>query len=729
MSRTIKKATVLGSGVMGSAIAAHLAGCGVDVLMLDIVPTDDMLTDAEKAKKNSPAIRNKVAATALAESLKSKMPKFYSKKDAARVQIGNLEDDIAKIADSDWIVEAVVEDMAVKKKLWKEVDKHRRADSIVSTNTSGLSVEGMVEDCSDDMKEHFLGTHFFNPVRFMKLLEIIPHPQTKPDILDFMAKYCAEDLGKGVVWCKDTPNFIGNRIGVYGINSTMYLMQEFDLRIDEVDAIVGKPLGRPGSAAFRTSDLVGLDTMGHVANTVYENVPDDEERDVFAAPDFLKELVKRKWLGDKTKGGFYKRAGKDRLVLDYKTMEYVPAGRPEFESINKAKAAKGLPGKIKAFVMDGDDKAAQFAWKATAKGLIYAANRIPEISDSVVEVDHALEWGFNWSLGPFRTWDAIGVAESVERMKKDGMKVPAHVEEMLSKGNTSFYKKEGNTEYAYSLVEQKYVEIPKDPRILLLKTEAGAKEVEKNDSATIWDIGDGVICLEFHSKMNAIDPDIMNLHSRAMDLLDEGKFEAMVVANHAENFCVGANIFIMLMAVMNDQHQAVEDGLKLMQDNVMRMKYHRQPCVVAPAGQALGGGCEFVMHGQLVTGAAETYAGLVELGVGLIPAGGGTKELVVRMVDSIPDGSNPPMLPFLQKAFETIAMAKFSMGFKEAQELGFVSDEDIMVPNRDFVIGRAKDAALGMLKMGFNPGSPRTDIPVGGATAEAAMLIGLDGML
>ncbi len=727
MSHSIRKVAVLGSGVMGSAIAAHLAGCGYPVVMLDIVPFDSMLSDKEKAKKDTKEVRNKLGTEALAAALKAKIPAFYTAKAANIIEIGNFDDDFAKIGDADWIIEVVVERMDIKKQILAKVDQFRKKGSIVSTNTSGLSVAGMSEDCSGEMKEHFLGTHFFNPVRFMKLLEIIPGPKTKPDVLNFMAAFCQNELGKGIVWCKDTPNFIANRIGVYGICGVMHAMVEEGLTIPEVDAIVGEPMGRPKTAAFKTSDMVGLDTLGHVAKTVYDNCVNDEERAVFQVPDFFNKMIESKRLGDKTKGGFYKKDGKDRFVVDHKTMEYVAAGKPEFDSIKNAKGEKGLGNRMK-FLVNADDKAGKFAWKLMSRGLLYSARRIPEISDSVVEIDNAMQWGFNWKMGPFRTWDAIGVEESVARMKAEGLEVPALVEKMLATGAKTFYKKEGDTEYAYDLLAGKYVAIKKDPMFMILAETGGTKKVAGNDGASIWDIGDGVCCLEFHTKMNAIDNDIIEMQAAMCDMLDDGKFEAAVVFNHAENFSVGGNLFMMLMAHNNNMLGEVEKTLQNLQKAQMRMKYNRRPVVVAPGGLTLGGGCEVALHGQKVVGAAETYIGLVEVGVGLIPAGGGTKEFAMRVVEGIPAGAKVPMLPFAQKAFENIAMAKVAVGIKQAMDFGILRETDIMVPNRDLLLYRAKETALGMAKVGWNPGQPRTDIPVAGENTYAAFLIALDGM-
>ncbi|NOZ84759.1 MAG: 3-hydroxyacyl-CoA dehydrogenase [Deltaproteobacteria bacterium] len=732
MAGEIKKAAVLGSGVMGMAIAGHLAGCGLDVLMLDIVPFDNMLSESEKKRKDTdPSVRNKLGNQSLKAALKWKPPAsaLFSKKIVDRITIGNFDDDFEKIADCDWIIEVVVERLDIKKQVLANVDKYRNPDSIVSTNTSGLSIVKMSEDCSDSLKKHFMGTHFFNPVRFMKLLEIVPHPLCDPGLSGFMAEFCSERLGKGVIWGKDTPNFVANRIGVHGMMCTMRLMQDMDMRIDEVDAIAGKPMGRPKTASFKTADLVGLDTLVHVADTIVENCPDDEARDVVAPPEMLKKLVEKGALGNKTRAGFYKRGpNKERLVLDWKTMEYVPVQKFEYESVAAAMKAKSDPAKQIKTLVEGDDKAASFAWKMVSESLVYSANRVPEIADMVIEVDNGMKWGFNFKLGPFETWDALGLEYVVERLEKEGRPVPVAVKTMLEKGNKSFYKQEGNKKYQYDIANHKYVEIPGDERVIMLPELGKEKKVAHNDGGTIWDIGDGCACLEFHTKMNAVDNDTIEMQNKLVELLEQGKFEAGIVSNHAENFSVGANIFMILMAINNNQVDEVEKLVNDFQQANMRMKYCKRPIVTAPVGMALGGGCEMTMHGQKVVGAAETYIGLVEVGVGVIPAGGGCKELAVRMTEGLPDGAQVPLLSVYKVAFENIATAKVGMGFIEGQELGYLRKTDIMVPNKDHVMKRAKEVALGMAAAGFEPGRPRNDIPAAGESAKAAFMIAVDGM-
>lgn len=729
MTYEIKKAAVLGSGVMGSAIAAHLAGCGLDVLMLDIVPFDSMLSEAEKARKDSdPKVRNKLAAQSLKAALKVKKPTpvFYSPKDADRITLGNFDDDMDKIADCDWIIEVVVERMDIKKQVLAKVAKLRRKGTIVTTNTSGLSVQEMVADLDAEFKQHWMGTHFFNPVRHMKLLELIPHPDTQDDVKEFMGHFCAETLGKGVIWAKDTPNFVANRIGVHGIMETIRLMQEMDYRIDEVDAIVGKPLGRPKTAAFKTADLVGLDTLHHVAMTVYDSCQDDPFRDVFKPPKWYDDMVEKKWLGMKTKGGFYKKDGKKRLVLDWKTLEYVEQEKFRFESVGDARGMSSLADRVKHVVF-ADDRAGAFAWKLTAASLCYTASLIPEISDTILEVDNGMKWGFNFKAGPFEFWDAIGVRESVEKMEADGFKVPENVKAMLEKGNETFYKEEGGKRYQYDLVGHAYLEIPADNRIYIIKKFDEDQEVEANANATLWDIGDGVAMLEFHSKMNALDNEIIEMMETSLEIVDE-EFEGLVIANQASNFCVGANIFVVLLGAQAKQWDKLEETEKHWQDVFMKMKYFHKPVVAAPAGMALGGGAEVVMHSHAVQAFAETYMGLVEVGVGLVPGSGGCKEVALRLTEGIRGGAKPPMLPFAQKAFEMVATAKVALGAKEAVDMGLLRTTDRITFNRDYQIHDAKQLVLGMVKAGHNPGVPRTDIPAAGESAKAAFLVGIDQM-
>ncbi|MDY0004955.1 MAG: 3-hydroxyacyl-CoA dehydrogenase NAD-binding domain-containing protein, partial [Polyangia bacterium] len=729
MTYEIKKAAVLGSGVMGSAIAAHLSGCGIQVLMLDIVPFDNMLTPEEKARKDSdPKIRNKLAQQSLDAALKVKKPTpvFFSPKDADLITLGNFDDDLPKIKDCDWIIEVVVERMDIKQQLLAKVAKHRKKSCIVSSNTSGLSIQKMVEGLPEEFQQHWLGTHFFNPVRHMKLLELIPHPKTKPEVKAFMASFCAETLGKGTIWAKDTPNFIANRIGVHGMMETMRLMVELDYRIDEVDAIVGQPMGRPKTATFKTADLVGLDTLHHILESVYAACADDPVREIFKPPAWFTKVVEKKWLGIKTKGGFYKKDGGRRLVLDWKTCEYIDSQKYKFDSVGDARGMERLEDQVKHIVA-ADDRAGTFAWKLTAASLCYAAGLIPEISDAIMEVDNGMKWGFNFKMGPFEFWDAIGVRESVARMEKDGFKVPANVKTMLEKGNETFYKEKDGVRSQYDLVSHKYVEIPPDKRIYIIKKFDEDLEVESNSNATLWDIGDGVAMLEFHTKMNALDNEIIEMLETSLDIVADD-FKGLVIANQADNFCVGANIFVVMLGAQAKAWDKIEQMEKRWQDAFMRMKYFHKPVVTAPAGMALGGGAEVVMHGQRVQAFAETYMGLVEVGVGLIPGSGGCKEYVLRLTEGIRGGAKPAILPFTMKAFEMAATAKVALGAKEAIDMGILRPTDRISYNRDYHIYDAKQLCLAMAAEGFDPGRPKTDIPAAGENAKAAFLVGIDQM-
>jgi 3-hydroxyacyl-CoA dehydrogenase len=733
--REIKKAAVLGSGVMGMAIAAHLAGCGIDCLVLDIVPFDNMLSEKEIARRDTDkSVRNKLGNASLKTALKWKPPAsaFYSKNDAQRITIGNFDDDFEKISECDWIIEVVVERMDIKKQILAKVDEHRAPGSIVATNTSGLSIAAMSEDCSDDMKEHFLGAHFFNPVRFMKLLEIIPHPQTKPEILDFMHSFCADVLGKGVIFAKDTPNFIANRIGVHSMFHTLGVMQEMGLAVNEVDAICGEAIGNARSAVFKTADLVGLDTLSHVAKTIYDNCLEDEERDKLQSPAFLTQMIENGLLGRKTKaGGFYKRgkSRKEKFVLDWKTMEYLPEEKPDFASVKAAKKIKRDPGKRLKTLINGDDKAAEFAWKVVTGGLVYAASRVPEIADTIIDIDNGMRWGFNRSIGPFESWDGIGVRESVERMQADGITVPQNVLTMLENGNESFYKEEDGVQLQYDLVNQKYIPVPVDEKVFIISEYENKTLVEKNDGATIWDIGDGVLLFEMHTKMNAIDDETIAMQNRAVDILEENDaYKALVIANDGKNFSVGANLMMVLMGVMGGAMDQVEKSVKGLQDVNMRMKYASKPVVAAPVGFCFGGGCEILQHCDRVVGAAESYIGLVEVGVGLIPAGGGTKEMVVRSVESLEGRTNVPVLPFVQKAFESVAKADVATSLKQAIDLGYLRSTDVLVPNAEYRITRAKEEALKMANGGYTAPEPLNAIPVGGESTTAAFMIAVAGL-
>ena len=724
MSFEIKKAAVLGAGVMGANIAAHLTNAGIECYLLDIIPFE--LTEDDKKKgltEKSPAWRNRFAANGLAGATKSKPASFYAKSNASMIRIGNFEDDLKLLADCDWVCEVVVENLKIKQELFAKVEKIVKPTCIVSTNTSGLPIKDISAKFGATLKKHFLGTHFFNPPRYMKLMEIIPGAETDKEIVAYMTKFSEEVLGKGAVICNDVPNFIGNRIGVFDMSNAGKIMVDMGLKIEEVDAIVGMALGRPGTALFGTMDLVGLDVGVHVSKNLYEAVPNDECRDTFLPAPFVEKMLANKWLGNKTKGGYYKKIkdekGKNvKYALDWKTMEYAVAQKPKFESISaaKKKADDGVAAMMK-IAFNGEDKAGDYVREYLCNNFIYSANRIPEICDTIVEIDNAMKWGYNHQLGPFESWDAVGVKEAVEVMKKLGKKVPAKIEEMLDKKCTSFYKVDSKGVKSYYDFKKKgYVKMDENPKIILLP---GLKErkkiVKENVAASLVDIGDGVACLEFHTKMNSISADMIQMISESCDIVNKD-FTGMVVANHDQRmFSAGADIFGVLCAISEKQWTDLEKMVAGLQNALMKMKYLPKPVVTAPAGMALGGGCEIAMHGDYCLANGETYMGLVEVGVGVLPAGGGCKELLVRLTEGIPSGCVEAGMNLqynIGKAFENIATAKVATSAQEAQELGFIRKTCAINMSRDMQIYEAKQIVLGLSKF-YKPPKPAL-IPVMG---------------
>lgn len=708
MAYEIKKAAVLGAGVMGATIAAHLTNAGIECFLLDIIPFE--LTEADKAQgltEKSPAWRNRFAANGLAGVVKSKPAGFYSKKNASMIKVGNFEDNLNWLAGVDWVIEVVVENLKIKQELFAKVEKVVRPNCIVTTNTSGIPIKDITAKFGAKLKEHFLGTHFFNPPRYMKLLEIIPGQNTKPEVVSYMTRFCEQVLGKGVVICKDVPNFIGNRIGSFDISNAIRLTVQKNLKLDEADAIISKALGRPGSAIFGTLDLVGLDTAHHVSSNLYAAVPDDEMREIFAPSELMNKMMELKWLGNKTKQGFYKRTKdakgkKAKLMLDYHTMEYVPAGKPKFETVSaaKKKSDDGVAATLKV-MFNGTDIAGEITREYLCNNFIYAANRVPEICDNIVGIDNAMKWGYNHQLGPFETWDAIGVREAVEVMKKLKLKVPKKIEEMLKKGCERFYDKKEDGLYYYDFEKKGYVKLEPNPRIILLPDlKDQNKLIKKNKSASLVDIGDGVACLEFHTKMNAVDDGMIEMISEACDIVEKD-FTGMVVGNHAANFSAGANIFMVLLCILKGDWDLLETSIEGLQNANMRMKYLSKPVVTAPAGLALGGGCEMAMHGAKCQPCGETYIGLVEVGVGVIPAGGGCKETMLRVTEGIPDGTidaGMNLQHVYAKAFENIATAKVATSAAEAMELGYIRKTEGISLNRDQQIWDAKQVVLGLAK-------------------------------
>ncbi|HPK53919.1 MAG TPA: 3-hydroxyacyl-CoA dehydrogenase/enoyl-CoA hydratase family protein [Smithellaceae bacterium] len=707
MSYEIKKAAVLGAGVMGATIAAHLTNAGIECVLLDIIPPQ--LTDDDKKKgltEKSPEWRNRFANNGLAGVLKAKPAGFYTKKNAVMVKTGNFADNMGWLRDVDWVIEVVIENLKIKQELFANVVKNVKPTCIISTNTSGIPIGNITANLSAGVKERFLGTHFFNPPRYMKLLEIIPGAETKKEVISYMVEFCERVLGKGVVICKDVPNFIGNRIGVFDISNAINLMLKKNMTIPQLDAIVGKSLGRPGTAIAGTLDLVGLDTGYHVMSNLYEAVPDDEMRDMFVPSEFMKKMFEKKWLGNKTKQGFYKKTkdakGKSvKLVLDYNTMEYVAIEKPKYDSLAQAKKAPGDIGDKIKMIFNGKDDAAEFVREYLCNNFVYAANRVPEICDTVVGIDNAMKWGYNHQLGPFETWDAVGVRDSLAVMKKLKIKVPKKIDEMLKAKCETFYLKKDDGRYYYDFEKKAYQKIDDNPRIILLPALKERKKIVKeNAGASLVDIGDGVACLEFHTKMNAVDDDIIQMIFDSCDIVEKD-FTGMVVGNHDANFSAGANIFKVLLGIQKGDWDILENLVAAFQNANMRMKYLAKPVVTAPAGLALGGGCEISMHGARCQPCGETYIGLVEVGVGVIPAGGGCKELSVRLTEGIPDGlveGGLNLQNYFAKAFENIAMAKVATSAAEAMELGYIRKTENISLNRDQQIWDAKQLVLGLAK-------------------------------
>ncbi|NIS67923.1 MAG: 3-hydroxyacyl-CoA dehydrogenase, partial [Proteobacteria bacterium] len=661
MKYKIEKAAVMGAGVMGSTIAAHLANVGIPCYLMDIVPTE--VSEEEESRGftlESPEVRNRFATSGREKALKSKPAAFYAKEDAELITPGNFEDNIEWIREADWVVEAIIEDLKIKQDFFKKLEPYLSPHAIVSTNTSGISVASMSQDMPSEFKERFLGTHFFNPPRYMRLLEIIPLETTRPEVVETITTFGEEVLGKGIVFCKDTPNFIANRIGSYGMAVTLKTMLDEGYAIDEVDAITGQAMGRPKTAVFRTLDMVGLDVVLHVGRNLQESITDKREQESFELPDFIGKMVENKWLGLKSGQGFYKKIksdGKDEiLVLDYNKLDYRPRQKVSIPSIDIAKTTDDVKERIKNLAY-ATDRAGDFAWKVMKKTLLYCAAKIPEISDEIVNVDNAMKFGYNWELGPFETWDAVGVRKSVERMENEGETIPPLVESLLKKGFESFYRSEKGERFFFDIGALDYIKTEEKPKVILLPSlKEGNMTIRSNPGASLVDMGDGVACLEFHSKMNAIGQDTMQMSVEALREVEKN-FEGLVIGNHGANFSVGANLMMLLFEIQDDNWDVVETGVRELQNVNMAIKYFKKPVVAAPAGMALGGGCEVCLASARVRAAAETYMGQVEVGVGLIPAGGGCKEMLIRSMEAIPEGVDADPFPFVRHAVENIAMA------------------------------------------------------------------------
>jgi len=726
MNRLIKKVAVIGSGIMGSGIACHFANIGVQVLLLDIVP--NQLTEAEEKKGltlNDKVVRNRMVNDNLATALKSNPSPIYDKKFADRISTGNTTDDLPKIKDFDWIIEVVVERLDIKKAVYEQIEKYRKPGTLITSNTSGIPIHFMSEGRSEDFQEHFCGTHFFNPVRYLKLFEIIPGPKTKPEVLSFLNNYGEKFLGKTSVVAKDTPAFIGNRIGIYGIMSLFHLVKEMDMTIEEVDKLTGPVIGRPKSATFRTVDVVGLDTLVHVANGLYENVPNDEAHELFKLPDFINHMMENKWLGSKTKKGFYKKVDKDILSLDLNKLEYRPNKKASFQTLELTKTIDNVIDRFKVLV-NGKDKAGEFYRKSFAGLFAYVSNRVPEITDDLYKIDDAMKAGFGWEHGPFQIWDAIGVEKGIELIKENGENVADWVNEMLASGNSSFYTiKEGAT-YYYDIDSKSQKKIPGQDAFIILNNIRDTKKVWRNSDSTLFDLGDGILNLEFHSKMNSIGGGVISGINKAIDLAEK-EYSGLVIGNQAANFSVGANLGMIFMMAVEQEYDELNFAIKSFQDTMMRVRYSGIPVIAAPHGMTLGGGCELVMHSDKAVAAAETYIGLVEFGVGVIPGGGGSKEMTLRAADQFK--KNDVKLNILQEYFLTVGTAKVATSAYEGFDNGvLLPTKDIVVVNKDRQIAEAKKHALLMAEAGYTQPVQRKDILVLGKQALGAFLVGTDGM-
>ncbi len=727
MKRTIKKVAVIGSGIMGSGIACHFANIGVEVLLLDIIPRELTETETKKGLTlEDKMVRNRIVNEHLANALKSKPSPIYHQKFSSRIKTGNTTDDLAQITHADWIIEVVVERLDIKKSVFEQIEKYRKPGTLVTSNTSGILIQYMSEGRSEDFQKHFCGTHFFNPARYLKLFEIIPGPQTSSEVLDFLTNYGSQFLGKTSVVAKDTPAFIGNRIGIFGIQSLFHLVKEMGLTIEEVDKLTGPVIGRPKSATFRTVDVVGLDTLVHVANGIYDNCPNDEAHELFKMPDFITKMMDNNWLGSKTNQGFYKKVDKDILSLDLNTLEYRPTKKAAFATLELTKTIDKPIDRFKVLVK-GKDKAGEFYRKSFAGMFAYVSNRIPEIADDLYKIDDAMKAGFGWENGPFEIWDAIGVTQGIEIMKAENLEPAAWVTDMLASGNSSFYTiKEGAT-YCYSVTTKSQVKVPGQDAFIILDNIRDSKKVWSNSGATIQDLGDGILNLEFQSKMNTIGGDVLQGINKAIDLAEKD-YQGLVIGNQAANFTVGANIGMIFMMAVEQEYDELNMAIKMFQDTMMRVRYSSIPVIVAPHGMTLGGGCEMSMHADKVVAAAESYIGLVEFGVGVIPGGGGSKEMALRASDLF--RKNDVELNVLQEYFLTVAMAKVSTSAYEAFDLGILQHgKDIVVVNKDRQIAEAKKHALLMAEAGYTQPIRRTDVKVLGKQALGMFLVGTNQMV
>ncbi|MDN3707534.1 3-hydroxyacyl-CoA dehydrogenase/enoyl-CoA hydratase family protein [Myroides ceti] len=726
MKRIIKKVAVIGSGIMGSGIASHFANIGVEVLLLDIIPKEPNEAEQKKGLTiENKSVRNRLVNDNLTAALKSSPSPIYHQKFANRITTGNTTDDLEKIKDVDWIIEVVVERLDIKKAVYEQIEKFRKPGTLITSNTSGIPIHFMSEGRSEDFQKHFCGTHFFNPVRYLKLFEIIPGPKTSPEVLSFLNEYGSKFLGKTSVVAKDTPAFIGNRIGIFGIMSLFHLVKEMGLTIEEVDKLTGPVIGRPKSATFRTVDVVGLDTLVHVANGLYENCPEDEAHDLFKLPDFINKMMDNKWLGSKTKQGFYKKVDKDILALDLDTLEYRAQKKTSFSTLELTKTIEKPIDRFKVLIK-GKDKAGEFYRKSFADLFAYVSNRIPEITDDLYKIDDAMKAGFGWENGPFEIWDAIGIENALELIKEAGQQPADWVQEMLSSGKNSFYTVKDGATYYYDIPSKSYKKIPGQDAFIILNNIRESKKVWGNSDATLIDLGDGIVNLEFHSKMNTIGSGVLQGINKGIELAEKD-FQGLVIGNQAANFSVGANLAMIFMMAVEQEYDELNFAIKQFQDTMMRVRYSGIPVVVAPHGMTLGGGCEMSMHADKVVAAAETYIGLVEFGVGVIPGGGGSKEMALRASDTF--RKNDVELNVLQEYFLTVGMAKVSTSAYEAYDLGILQPgKDIVVVNKDRQIAEAKKQALLLAEAGYTQPSKRKDVKVLGKQALGMFLVGTDSM-
>ncbi|HEY4977704.1 MAG TPA: 3-hydroxyacyl-CoA dehydrogenase NAD-binding domain-containing protein [Candidatus Acidoferrum sp.] len=733
MTQRIQKTVVLGAGTMGARIAAHFANAGLPCLLLDIVPKDAA----------TPAERNKIVLAGLEAAKKSKPAAFFASDLAAKVSVGNFEDDLSRIADADWIIEVVAENLEIKRNLLAKVAQFRKPGSIVTTNTSGLPVHLIAEGLPEEFQQHWAGTHFFNPPRYMKLVEIIPGLKTSAQVVETLTDFCDRRLGKGVVVAKDTPNFIANRIGTFSMLNALQLMAALGLTIEEVDVCTGPAVGWPKSATFRTADIVGIDVLAHVVNNIYEAAVNDESRESYNLPAMVEEMLRRKWLGDKTGQGFYKRVRgsgeKEILTLDIPTMNYRPRQKAKFASIDAGKTIEDTRERLRALLtplFEGQktDRAQQFIWGGLSEMCLYAGRRMPEISDRVVDVDRAMRWGFAWELGPFEIVDALGLTVFAAQIKKEGRALPPIFEKALSSGRTSFYESDKGISKVFDFATGGTQKVEEPAGIIILKNlkDAG-REVERNSGASLIDLGDGVVCCEFHSKMNAIGSDLIAMIHKGIKRLDTD-FDAMVIANQAPNFCVGANLMLVLVGAQEQEWDELHMAVKQFQNVNLAIKYAPKPVVSAPQGMALGGGCEISLHAAKIHAAAEAYIGLVEAGVGLIPGGGGTKEMMIRANENAATGDDLDLFHALKPIFENMATAKVGTSAEEDRQLGYLRRTDTYSINRERLVSDAKQTALALARSGWKPaaatwqeGAQTTKIKVLGESflAAAKMVIHL----